>query len=312
MESLIECVNFQQIVRSDTKGTPGFVVHVVTQPSNLEHVPSQCINDAPIDLLADNFTGRLEDLDSLSRVFGVQNVATGEDVPTRCAVHGMPGVGKTNLVLQFAQIMFARLLYSYIFWMSAATPEKLIEEMAKILDLVKHPERYRPEQNAKLTAARLWLEDFQPIDGDGWLLIVDNVDRSALEFLREHLPRRNAKGNILFTTRAADVADILVRVPGRCHSKLKLRVPNLVDTTDLFFTITGINARTVTSEQKNQAEQLVQNLGSLPLAVVHVASYMRQTDMTLDSLLQMSKGECKIEVCSQNQDVMLQLMATTR
>jgi NB-ARC domain len=267
-----------------------------------------------MDLLGDNFMGRLKDLDFLLQVFDAQNVAIEEDVPTRCAVYGMPGLGKTMLVLRFAQIVFARLLYTHIFWMSAATADKIIEGMAKILELVRHPERTRPEQHVKLIAARLWLEDSQRTDGIRWLLILDNVDRSSLEFLRENLPRRNMMGSILFTTRSADVASTLVRVPGGRHSPLDLRVPDLVETTHLFFTSAGIDSRTVTPTQRSQAEELIQTLGFLPLAVVQAASYMRQADMTLDTVLQISKSERRIEVCLQleRQGVMSSLMMTTR
>jgi hypothetical protein len=224
----------------------------------------------------------------------------------------MPGLGKTQLVLRFAQIVFAQLIYSHIFWMSGATPDKLIKGMTKILDLVGHSERSRSEQNAKLTAARLWLEGSERLDGVRWLLILDNVDRSALKFLREHLPRMNANGSILFTTRATDVADALVRVAGRPHSRLELRVPDLVEATDLLFRSAGIDPSASTPTQNDQAQRLVQNLGYLPLAVVQAASYMRQTDMHLEDLLKISESERKIEVCLQNDDVVSQLMVTTR
>jgi hypothetical protein len=262
--------------------------------SAAEYVPPKRANDAPI--LTTYFAGRLRELDFLSQAFRAQNVAIEEDVPTRCVVYGMPGVGKTKLILRFAHIVFTELLYSHVFWMSATTPDKLIEGMTKILDIIGHPERIRSEQNAKLIAARLWLEDSQQIDGVRWLLVLDNVDQTTLEFLCEHLPRRNAKGNILFTTRAADVAGALVSVAGARHSTLELRVPDLVETTHLLFTSAGIDVSTMTPTQKNQAGELIQTLGSLPLAVVQAASYMKQTAMTLDQMLQISKSERKIEV----------------
>jgi hypothetical protein len=143
-------------------------------------------------------------------------------------------------------------------------------------------------------------------------LILDNVDMSVLEFLCEYLPQRNGKGSILFTTRAADVADALVRVSGGRHSTLKLLVPNLVDTADLFFMRAGIDAGAVTPTQKGQAEELIRNLGFLPLAVVQAASYMKQISMTLDSILQISKGERKLEVRLRQHDVISQLMMTIR
>jgi hypothetical protein len=134
-----------------------------------EYVPPKRVNDAPVDLLTANFTGRHKDLDFLLQVFRAQTSSAEQDVPTRCGVHGMPGVGKTQLILQFARITFAQLLYSHVFWMSATTTDKLIEGMTKILDIVGHPERSRSDQNAKLTAARLWLEDSQRIEGIRWL-----------------------------------------------------------------------------------------------------------------------------------------------
>jgi hypothetical protein len=244
-------------------------------------------------------------------VFGTENIAIEKDVPTRCVVYGMPGVGKTKLILRFADIVFEQFLYTHVFWMSGSTPDKLIEGLTKILDIVGHPERTRSEQNAKLIAARLWLEDSGRIDGLRWLLVLDNVDRSSLEFLSEHLPRRNVKGSILFTTRAADVADALVSVSGGRHSTLELRVPDLVETAHLLFSSAGIDASTVSPAQKNQAEKLVKTLGSLPLAVVQAASYMKQTSITLDKMLEISTSERNIEVCL-NQGVMSRLMATTR
>jgi hypothetical protein len=144
------------------------------------------------------------------------------------------------------------------------------------------------------------------------LLILDNVDRIALEFLREHLPRRNAQGNILFTTRATDVADALVRVTGGRHSKLELRVPDPVEATDLLFTSAGIDPSALTPTQKTQAQQLVQSLGYLPLAIVQAASYMRETYRKLEDLLQISKGKQKIEVCFPSEYVVSQLIVTAR
>jgi hypothetical protein len=256
------------------------------------------VNDAPIDLLTANFTGRLKDLDFLLRAFSAQTSSTEHDLPTRCAVHGMPGVGKTKLMLQFSQVMFTRLLYSHIFWTSATTMDKLIEGMTKILDLVGHQDRTRSDQNAKLTAARLWLEDSQRMNGIRWLLVLDNVDRHALQFIRGILPRRNSKGSILFTTRTEDVAEALTNVTGGPHFNLELRVPDLVETTLLLFSSAGIDMGNVTPVQQTKAEELVQAFGCLPLAVVQAASYMKQAAITLDDMLRLSKSERKIDVCS--------------
>jgi GTPase SAR1 family protein len=161
-------------------------------------------------------------------------------VPIRCVVCGMPGVGKTSLVLRYAMEAFDQGLYSQVLWSSGTTVDKLNEGMAKILDLVGHPERLRTEQSAKLTAARRWLEDPQGGVDIRWLLIIDNVGRKTLGFLREHLPSTNGNGHILFTTRTVDVADALVDVTGVSHRKLEMNVPDIRDTTRLLFSSEAI------------------------------------------------------------------------
>jgi hypothetical protein len=252
----------------------------------------QPFNDAPVDLLTTHFTGRRNELDFLRETFS----AASNVVPIRCVVYGMPGVGKTNLVLQYAKDSFDRGWYSHVLWISGTTVDKLNEGMAKILDLIEHPERHRMDQGAKLTAVRRWLEDSQCDDNIRWLLVIDNVDRKAIGFLREHLPRRNARGSILFTTRTADVADALVDVTGPSHRKLDIRVPDMRDTTRLFFSSAGIETDNVTPIQTNKAEKLIEAVGSLPLAIVHAASYMKQTHTSLEDMLQLYQNEYKGEV----------------
>jgi hypothetical protein len=224
------------------------------------------------------------------------NSAQKSDVPTRCAVHGMPGIGKTQLMLRFAKLSFDQNLYSHIFWISSTTIDKLTQGIANILDLVGHLGRNLREQNAKLTAARLWLEESHVHGCTGWLLIFDNVDRSTLGFLRTHLPRKNARGKILFTTRTGDVAHALVNVAGEQHRTLELRALELRDTTNLLFDDAGIDKASATP-LFDRAEELVKCVGCLPLAVAQAGSFMKQTHTTLDDMLTIYKTEEKIEVC---------------
>jgi hypothetical protein len=257
-----------------------------------EHTSLRRFNDAPIDLLTAQFTGRRKELDLLREVFSTAS----RGVPIRCVLYGMPGIGKTSLVLQYAVESFDQGWYSQVLWSSGTTVDKLNDGMVKILDLVGHPERLRTEQSAKLTASRRWLEDPQGGDDIRWLLIIDNVDRKTLGFLREHLPRKNEQGHILFTTRTVDVADALVNVTGAAHRKLQINAPDIRDTTHLFFSCSGIQADSVTFAGIRKAEKLIETVGSLPLAVVHAASYMKQTHMSLEDMLELYQSKHKGEV----------------
>jgi hypothetical protein len=256
-----------------------------TEGAQTENTSLPRLNGAPTGLLTTQFTGRRKELDFLREVFSAS--AAPNAVPIRCVVCGMPGVGKTSLVLRYAIEAFNQGLYSQVLWSSGTTVDKLNEGMAKILDLVGHPERLRMEQSAKLTAARRWLEDVR------WLLIIDNVGRKTLGFLREHLPSTNAQGHILFTTRTVDVADALADVTGVSHHTLNINVPDMRDTTSLLFSSAGIEIDTVKIQK---AGKLIKIVGSLPLAIVHAASYMKQTQTSLEDMLELYEGEYKGEV----------------
>jgi hypothetical protein len=205
----------------------------------------------------------------------------------------MPGVGKSQLILHYAKTSFDHGRYSYVFWISGTSVDKLNHGLAKVLDLVGHPDRYLQEQSAKLTAARLWLEE--PHDCD-WLLIFDNVDGSTLDFLRTYLPRRNARGNILFTTRRADIASTLVTMAGNQNSILPLRSMELWDSANLLMKDAGFDTGTVSPSMLSHAEELVECVGRLPLAVAQAAACIKQTHTTLEEMLELYKSAQKIEV----------------
>jgi hypothetical protein len=170
--------------------------------------------------------------------------------------------------------------------------------MSGILDLIEHPDRYLQDQTGKLTPARLWLEKSNNDGGRGWLLVFDNVHRETLSFLRVHLPLRSKMGNILFTTRTVDVEELLANTAGGQHPMLGLQALELRETANLLFEDAGIDAGSVTPSLLGQAEELVEHVGRLPIAVVQAASYMKQTFTSINYMLELYKKDRKIEVSS--------------
>jgi hypothetical protein len=244
--------------------------------------------EAPLDLLSIYFTGRDKELDEIAKTLDIIH----GDVPTRCVIYGMHGIGKTQLALRFANDSFDQERYSHVFWMSATTVEKLSQGFTDLLTLVAHPDRYNLlDQSARLKAARRWLEDARSIN---WLLVLDNVDPMTLGFLQVNLPRRNRQGNILFTTRTEVVAAALARTAGQEHKVIELGLPELQHATKLLLVESNTNAISATA--KSKAEEVVKFVGQLPLAVSHAASFMKQTHKTLDDILLLFHSEHQSQV----------------
>jgi NB-ARC domain len=149
------------------------------------------------------------------------------------------------------------------------------------------------EKSKKLTAARLWFEE----EPRSWLLILDNVHRDTVPFLREHLPRRNVQGNILFTTRTEDVARTLVDIGGDPRRRMiHLSPMEIQDAASLLLKDADMNIEMATPSLFAQAEELVKCVGRLPLAVVHAASFMRQSGTSLNHMVALYKGEQRMDV----------------
>jgi hypothetical protein len=262
--------------------------------SNQQQPPALSFNDAPIDLLSPHFTGREGELGDIGKGLG----ASHGSAPTRYAVHGMPGVGKTQLALQFAKLSYNRQQYSLVFWISGATVEKLNQGFAKVLTLVGHPDYSNSDQNIRLTSARRWFEEPKVI-GPGpsnWLLVLDNISQDAVSFLREHLPRKNSTGNILFTTRTRAVAEAVATVAGQQHHILELLIPSLEHARNQLLKEAGMDSTDPVSPSMNSAEALVKCIGRLPLAISHAASFAKQSHSRLDAMLDLYRSKHKYDV----------------
>jgi hypothetical protein len=246
-------------------------------------------NDAPVDLLSTSYIGRETELlrirDCLDIVYA--------DSPSRCALYGMPGIGKTQLALKYTISSFSEHHYSYIFWASAATTGKLSHDLVRILDLLKLPDRFNPDQSAKLIAVRMWLENRSSENEKRWLLVLDNANSDTLEDIRHLLPRTNSAGHILFTTRTEDLAEALASAAGRRHSIMELRTPTLPDAARMLLYSAGFSED---SSDFAKAEEVANSVGRLPLAVSLAASFMKQTHKNFDDLLILYAGEHKPEV----------------
>jgi hypothetical protein len=250
----------------------------------IQPTPSHSFIDAPVDILSIHFTGRTEELFRIRESFD----ADYGNVPIRCAIHGMHGIGKSQLALCFAKSAFEQGQYQYVLWISAI--EKLHRGIVKLLDLIDHKDRSHPDQETRLTAARRWLEECE----SNWLLVLDNVELDTLDFIREYLPHKNKRGNILLTTRTDSLANTLASSAGQQHQVLELRSLDVQDAVMLLLCHVpgGADGALV-----SQAKDIARCVGCLPLAVAQAGSFMKETGTSLGKMLNLYNSEHKIEVC---------------
>ena len=169
-----------------------------------------------------------------------------------CALHGIGGVGKTQLAAYFAREH--RDAYDVVWWLRAEQPQTLRADLAALavaLGLVDG----HAEQDDAIAAVWSWLE----LNGR-WLLVADNApDRDAVA----DLVARVAGGHLVITSRAPpDWRALGVQ-------------PLSLDVWDREESLAFLTART--DERDSAAlDELADALGDLPLALEQAAAYINE------------------------------------
>src|SRR3954454_13019498 len=193
-----------------------------------------------------HFTGRAGLLDQLHRRLG-----SGEATLVVQALHGLGGVGKTQLALEYTHRFAAD--YDLVWWIDAEQPVLVPGQLARLaarLDVAPGP-------TVADTAERVLAE---LRDRDRWLLIFDNAERA--QDVADYRP--GGAGHVLITSRN----------PGWGALGDRLEVDVLTRTE----TIALLQAR-IPALEEELAGKLAAELGDLPLAAAQAAGYLEQTDL---------------------------------
>ncbi|HEV2637488.1 MAG TPA: FxSxx-COOH system tetratricopeptide repeat protein [Actinocrinis sp.] len=218
------------------------------------------------------FTGRNRILEHLRNQLADKSLS----VVLPVTLHGLGGIGKTQVALEYAHRFKAD--YDLVWWVDAEQPDQVNRSLARLaegLD-VQVRENYREAAREALEKLRL---------GDPysrWLLIFDNADDPT--DLRRFLP--DGPGHVLITSRNqswTQVADPLeVDVFDRAESTTLLhrRVPTLT---------------------VDQAQDLAQVLGDLPLAVEVASAWLADSGLPVEEYIASLTREGSTNVLSMSQ-----------
>ena len=223
------------------------------------------------------FVGRNSQLDQL------EETLSAEQQPSRVAIFGLGGVGKTQIALELAYRTQERYPECSIFWVPATNGESLQQAYLEIGRQLRISGLEQEQGDVKKLVQRYLSDE----SAGRWLLIFDNADdidmwinrdeaKDAPPGLINYLPQSN-RGSLVFTTRSRKVA-------------VKLTQQNVIEVSEMDEDLARQLLRNSLINQdliQNHKDtvNLLKQLTFLPLALVQAAAYINENGITLSDYL---------------------------
>src|SRR6266542_4279494 len=208
-----------------------------------------------------NFTGRDELLDELHRSFtGEPPGQGGRRQRWVQAVHGLAGVGKSQLAREYAHRHAGE--YDVVWWLRADRPSTVLAGLAELAQRLHLPNQGDRDQLVDQLVTDLGKRD-------RWLLVFDTA--AEPRDLCRFLPARG-HGHVLVTTRNPAFGQIAGRV--------RVDVLSADQAQRFLLERTG-------STDAASARRLAEELGGLPLALEQAAAFVEQNGLALGEYLEL-------------------------
>jgi NB-ARC domain len=203
----------------------------------------------------------------------------GQDQPSKVAMNGLGGVGKTRIALGIVRQTRKRYPYCSVFWIPATNEESVQQAYLHIgqqLGICGINEKQADIK--KLVQRHLSQETAGP-----WLIVFDNADnidmwikstgsRDTLPDLKDYLPR-SRQGRILITSRSRKIAVKLAQ-------QNVVEIPKMDKKVALQLLSKSLINRALLNHRRDALE-LLRQLTYLPLAIVQAAAYINENGITL-------------------------------
>jgi predicted ATPase len=189
------------------------------------------------------------------------------------AVHGLGGVGKTQLALHYANTWMRS--FDAIAWIPAETQIKLVQALSRFaakLGLQSHEGNEDDYQSVK--KVRDWLNTTDK----NFLLVFDNVTDGKI---LDQIWPATEKASILITTRSPAVAAY------KAIKLLNLQKFDLETGENVLRLLTGTNP--VTDEEKDASMEICRQVDGLALTLQQISSFIRNRGFTYQEFVALYK-----------------------
>ncbi|RUP51804.1 P-loop containing nucleoside triphosphate hydrolase protein [Jimgerdemannia flammicorona] len=189
----------------------------------------------------------------------------------RVALIGLGGMGKTQIALEYCFRNYPD-KYQYVFWMMADSEESLNSSFLKVAKLLNLSINVNDNLTVRISIIKQWFHNARR----RWLMVFDNADdESVYTLMRKSYPNKG-DGDIILTTRDA-VAD---------HKTAEIRLDEMIiDMESALKLLLRNNNPTSTCTTDPVAQQIIEELGYLPLAIDLAGACMERDDLTPDEFL---------------------------
>ena len=192
------------------------------------------------------------------------------------AICGLSGIGKTQVALEYAYRHYHQ--YQVVLWVNAKSRETFNADMLSIATRLDLAEKGDANQETIIRAVKHWLKQEHDYP---WLLILDNVENFLL--IKDFIESLD-QGHILLTThlRVLDPTIQVIeleRMPSKMGALLLLRRARIITTPDQFEAVAAFDL--------DDAQQISEIMGGLPLALDQAGAYIEETACSLSDYVEL-------------------------